>query len=70
MQKPFAYFPINNIADNSSFRRQLSIVAFAGAIVVLVAIFALVKMQSDTSYSAARGTITSSNEFSSGMPLP
>jgi hypothetical protein len=70
MQKPFAYLPINNIAQNSSFKRQLSIVALAGAILLLVAVFAFVKMQTGNSNSAARSTVTSSNEFSSSTPLP
>jgi hypothetical protein len=51
-------------------RRPLSMVAFAGAIMVIMISFALVTVQYGRSESAVHGSLSSSSEFSSGMPLP
>jgi hypothetical protein len=71
MQKPFAYSPVHKIAPVSSLsRRQLSIIAIAGVIMVFVISFALVNVQYGRSDSAVHSSLSSSSEFSSGMPLP
>jgi hypothetical protein len=71
MQKPFAYSPVHKIAQVSSLsRRQLSIIAIAGVIMVFVISFALVIRQFGKSDSAAHSNLSSSSAFSSGMPLP
>jgi hypothetical protein len=71
MQKPFAYLPIHNIAQNSFLlRRQRSMVLFVGAVVVLVVSLTLVNIPYGTSNSAEHSSLSSSSEFSSGMPLP
>ena len=71
MQKPFAYLPIHNIAQNSFLLRQKrSMVLFVGAVVVLVVSLTLVNIPYGTSNSAEHSSLSSSSEFSSGMPLP
>ena len=46
MQKPLAYSPVHKIAQNTFLsRRQLSIIAFVGAIMVFMISFALVNVQ-------------------------
>ena len=71
MQKPFAYSPVHKIAQVSSLsRRQLSIIAIAGVIMVFMISFALVIRQFGKSDSAAHSNLPSPSAFSSGMPLP
>ena len=71
MQKPFAYLPIHNIAQNSFLLRpKRSMILFVGAVVVLVVSLMLVKIPHGTSNSAAHSSLSLSSEFSSGMPLP
>jgi hypothetical protein len=71
MPKPLAYSPVHKIALNTSLsRRRLSIIAFVGAITVLMIGFALVNAQYGRSDSAVHSSPSSFSEFSSGMPLP
>jgi hypothetical protein len=71
MQKPLAYSPVHKIAQNNFLsRRQLSIIAFVGAIMVFMISFALVNVQYGRSNSAVHSSLSSFSEFSSGMPLP
>ena len=68
MQKPFTYSPTHKTArDFSLSRRELSIIAFVGAVMLLTIGFALI----DAQYGGRdTNSISSSDEFSSGMPLP
>jgi hypothetical protein len=71
MQKPFGYPPVHKIAQDFFLsRRQISIIAFVGAIMVFMIGFALVILEYGKSDSAAHSTLSSSSAFSSGMPLP
>ena len=71
MPKLFANSPVHKIAQNTFLsRRQLSIITFVGAIMVFMISFALVNVQYGRSDSAVHSSLSSSSEFSSGMPLP
>jgi hypothetical protein len=71
MQKSFAYSPVHKIIRNNfSSRRQLSIIAFVGAIMVLMISLALVVEQYGRSDSGVHSSLSPASEFSSGMPLP
>jgi hypothetical protein len=70
MQKPLADSPVHKIAQNTFLsRRQLSIIAFVGAIMVFMISFAVV-VQYGSSDFAAHSSLSASSEFSSGMPQP
>ena len=51
-------------------RTLVSIFAFVGAIMAFMISFALLNVQFGRSESAAHSSLSSSSEFSSGMPLP
>ena len=71
MQKSFAYSPVHKIIRNNfSSRRQLSIIAFVAAIMVLMISLALVVEQYGRSDSGVHSSLSPASEFSSGMPLP
>jgi hypothetical protein len=71
MQKPFAYSPADKIAQHFILTgRQISIIALAGAILLLMISFELLHMQYGERDSAAHSAPSSSSEIATGMPLP
>ena len=71
MQKPFAYSPTDKIAQHFILTgRQISIIALAGAILLLMIGFELLHMQYGERDSVARSAASSSSELATGMPLP
>ena len=71
MQKPFTYSSIHSVARDSFIsRRQISVIAFAGVMVLFLISLALVGIHYRSSAPAAHNTPSSVSEFSSGMPLP
>jgi hypothetical protein len=71
MQKPFAYSPVHRIAQSFILTgRQISIIAFAAAILLSMISFEFVHMQYGGSHSGARSSPAASNELARGMPLP
>jgi hypothetical protein len=71
MQKPFAYSPANKIAQHFILTgRQISIIALAGAILLLMISFELLHMRYGEPDSTARGAASASSELATGMPLP
>jgi hypothetical protein len=71
MQKPFAYSPVDKIVQHFILTgRQISIIAFAGAILLFLIGFEFLNIQHGGSGSAARRSASSSSELSTGMPLP
>ena len=69
MQKSFASSPIRKRPRDLSLYGRLSIVRFCAAIALFLITIAISFVQNGSSHSTARGAL-SSNEFSSGMPLP
>jgi hypothetical protein len=71
MQKPFAYSPDHKIAQNFILtRRQILIIAVAGAILLSMISLEFLNMQYGESHSVGRSSLASSSELSTGMPLP
>jgi hypothetical protein len=71
MQKPFAYSPVDKIAQHFILTgRQISIIAFASIILLFLVGLEFLNMQHGGSDSAARRSVSSSSELSTGMPLP
>ena len=71
MQKPFAYSPADKIAQHFILTgRQISIIAFASIILLFLVGLEFLNMQHGGSDSAARRSVSSSSELSTGMPLP
>ena len=69
MQKPFAYSPAHKIAQNFILtRRQILIIAVAGAILLSMISLEFLNMQYGESPSVARSSLSSSSELSTGMP--
>ena len=70
MQAPFAYSPANKGTELSSiFGWEFSIVAFVGAVMLLMISLALVNPQHGRSDSATNLSLFSSSEFSSNVPI-
>jgi hypothetical protein len=71
MQKPFAYSPAHKIAQNFILtRRQILIIAVAGAILASMISLEFLNMQYGESHAIARSSFSSSSDLSIGMPLP
>ena len=71
MQKPFAYSPAHKIAQNLILtRRQILIIAVAGAILLSMISLRFLNMQYGESHFIERSSLASSSELSTGMPLP
>ena len=71
MQKPFAYSPVHRIVQNFILTRtQISIIAFAGAILLFMIGCALLNARYGSSDSFAHSSPPPSSELSTGMPLP
>ena len=71
MQKPFAYSPVDKIAQHLILTgRQISIIAIASAILLFLISFEFLHMQYGGSDSVPRSSASSSSELSTGMPLP
>ena len=70
MQKPFAYPAINPNVHNSFFSMwELPVLALVGAVMLFMISFALANPSSHNDH-AANGQLVSSDEVSTGMPLP
>ena len=70
MQKPLAYSSINQNVQHSFFSMwELPLVALVGVVMLFMISFALANPSSRNDH-AANGQLVSSNEVSTGMPLP
>jgi hypothetical protein len=70
MQKPLAYSSIDPIVRDSFFSMwELPLVALVGAVMLFMISFALANPSSHNDHDA-NGQLVSSDEVSTGMPLP
>jgi hypothetical protein len=71
MQKPFAPASMRNTSKTFSLsRRQVSTITFLGVIVAFVIGSTLIDVRHDYDVYIAQSSVSSFNEFSTGMPLP
>jgi hypothetical protein len=70
MQKPLSYSSIKPIVQDSFFSTwELPLVALVGVVMLFMISFALANPSSHNDH-AANGQLVSSDEVSTGMPLP